>query len=372
MAARRPYGSVFRRRLPGRGPGGKPRYSPGWYVRVRRAGREVRRFGGADRDTALALLEVLRRQQDRERLLGEAPESDTTLAAFVPLFLRYAEREWTPASFRTVRNVAEHRLVPHFGAMRLRDITPVHVEQFLARQDHVSGATRNRLKSWLSSIFRHAQDLRIVARNPALEVRRSAEPQTPLPLISLSDQQRLVDGLEGGMRLLVLTALETGMRLGELVRLSWRDVDLGRGTLQVRESKAKRPRLLALSARLRLALEAAAAQRVRALHGPELVLRGACGPGGSLQKSWRTAFKRAAAAIGHPDLRVHDLRHLTAINLVRAGLDLPTVQRVLGHASLLSTLRYADYADESAASRAARALDRLHARGGDGTSEPGR
>ena len=58
-------------------------------------------------------------------------------------------------------------------------------------------------------------------------------------------------------------------------------------------------------------------------------------------------------------VRLHDLRHLAAINLVRAGMDLPTIQAHLGHKHLTSTLRYAAYADRTARARAAKALDEL-------------
>ena len=64
-------------------------------------------------------------------------------------------------------------------------------------------------------------------------------------------------------------------------------------------------------------------------------------------------------AIGRPELRIHDLRHLAAINLVRAGLDLPSVQTVLGHTTLISTLRYAAYSDNNAPMRAAALLDHV-------------
>ena len=54
-----------------------------------------------------------------------------------------------------------------------------------------------------------------------------------------------------------------------------------------------------------------------------------------------------------------DLRHLAAINLIRAGVDLPTIQAHLGHKHLISTLRYTAYADQTASARAAEALDRF-------------
>ena len=92
----------------------------------------------------------------------------------------------------------------------------------------------------------------------------------------------------------------------------------------------------------------------------EPVFANAVGRDGNLLWSWRRSFKKAAAGIGQPGLRVHDLRHLAAINLVRAGVDLPTVQAHLGHRHLVSTLRYAACADETASARAARTLDRIH------------
>lgn len=78
MPSRRPFGSIRRRRLAGLGPGGKPRYAPGFYVRVRRGGKDIRRYGGADKDTARAYLDLLQRQLDREHLLGESPQNNTT------------------------------------------------------------------------------------------------------------------------------------------------------------------------------------------------------------------------------------------------------------------------------------------------------
>ena len=116
---RRQVGSVFRRRLPGKGPGGKPRYAPGFYVRLRRRGRDLRCFGGSDRATALALLERLQRESDREDLLGEVLESDVTFGAFVPRYLEYAKREQTPLAYGTVR-----ALIPPRGQGATDDTLP--------------------------------------------------------------------------------------------------------------------------------------------------------------------------------------------------------------------------------------------------------
>lgn len=237
---RRQVGSVGRRRLPGKGPGGKPRYAPGFYVRLRRRGRDIRRYGGPDRATALALLERLQREIDREDLLGEVKESDIRFEAFVPRYLAYAEREQTPLAYKTLSALIHNRLGPGFNNMRLRTIRPADIERYLATRRKVMGPTRNRELSALSGIFRYAQDLGIVRRNPTKDVRRSAEPQTPLPLVSLNEQQDLIDAVGDPYRLLSQLGLETGMRLGEMLRLEWRDVDFSTNSILVRETKGMR------------------------------------------------------------------------------------------------------------------------------------
>ena len=71
------------------------------------------------------------------------------------------------------------------------------------------------------------------------------------------------------------------------------------------------------------------------------------------------AFKAAAAKIGYPNLRPHDLRHQAAVNLVRAGVPLPDVARWLGHSpnSLMVTMRYAQHAPGNAAETALALLE---------------
>lgn len=230
------------------------------------------------------------------------------------------------------------------------------IERLLEANAHHAPATRNRLLGALSAVYRRAMELGYVDRNPTTRVRRAREAVTAVPLVRVEMQERLLAALPSEFRLLFTTALDTGARLGELLRLKHQDVDASAGTLLLRTTKAGQPRIVRMSQRL---------QRLLCAHrpspdAPAALFHDAIGADGCLRWRWRKAFKRAAAFIGHADLRIHDLRHLAAINLVRAGVDLPTVQAHLGHRHLISTLRYAAYADESASARAARALDRIH------------
>ncbi len=280
--------------------------------------------------------------------------------AYAEAYLAFSRREHTSSTARTRRDLVRGKLVPFFRGRRLSTIGPRDVERLLAANAKLSPASRNRILSALSTMFARAVRLGYMEENPARGTPRAREHVAPLPLVSLADQERLLDALPPAKRTLFVVALDTGARLGELLRLQWRDIELDTGSLLLRRTKSHRPRIVRLSQRSRRTLRALSAERSGSAHALTPAFGEAVGRDGNLRWVWRRAFKEAAAAVGHPSLRIHDLRHLAAINLVRAGVDLPTVQAHLGHKHLISTLRYAAYADETASTRAARALDRIH------------
>ncbi len=281
-----------------------------------------------------------------------------TFEAFAEDYLAWSRLHHTESTHVTRKRLVLGVLLPAFLGRRLDRIATRDLDRLLASLDRVSPATRNRVLTAASTLFRRAQAMGYVERNPARGIERGREQVTPIPLVSLEKQDQLLELLPSDKRLLFLVALETAARLGELLRLRWDDVDLASRMLLLRTTKAGVPRLLKMSARLEEALRRDAAARSPD-PGSRRLFEAAIGGDGCLRSTWRLAFKEAAAQIGFPELRIHDLRHLTAINLVRAGVDLPTVQAFLGHRHLVSTLRYAAYADETATARAARALDRI-------------
>lgn len=142
---------------------------------------------------------------------------------------------------------------------------------------------------------------------------------------------------------LVLLALNTGLRRGELLQLRWRDLDLQRRMLTVRGegAKTRQTRHVPLNSE---------ATRVLKDWRPTVFEPDWCVFGGStevtplvaVKKAWRSVMKTANVT----QFRFHDLRHTFASKLVMAGVDLNTVRELLGHKSLLMTLRYAHLAPE--------------------------
>jgi integrase len=129
--------------------------------------------------------------------------------------------------------------------------------------------------------------------------------------------------------------LLTGSRLGEIVGLTWQDVDLEAGRLHIFQPKVKRAKVLALSPELRELLES----QVRGIGAAPVFTRPSGGPWepAFLQRAFKMAKKLAGI---RPELRIHDLRHSTASWLTIAGTSERMVRDVLGHKDARMTARY--------------------------------
>jgi integrase len=146
---------------------------------------------------------------------------------------------------------------------------------------------------------------------------------------------------------LILLALQTGLRRGELLALRWAEIDLVHARLTVRGTTAK-------SGRTRhLPLNVDAVQVLRDWRAGRTVDQRAAtsvvfaGEDGEPMFSLKTSWLKVARAAKLTDVRFHDLRHTFASKLVQAGVDLNTVRALLGHADLKMTLRYAHLAPEN-------------------------
>jgi integrase len=174
----------------------------------------------------------------------------------------------------------------------------------------------------------------------------------------------------------VLLSLDCGLRKGELLRLTWLDVDVNRKVVTVRVSKTKKPRIVPLTARGIGALESQKTRRGPGEPLPtELVFaeiavigdRGEAALRGGAEKDWKACRAKA----GFPTLRWHDLRHVFAVTAARAGVPLGDLMKILGHSSLIMSMRYAHHAPANSGDLARTRLEEFLGReGGIGEGTP--
>lgn len=309
-------------------------------------------------------------------LEGEA-ERRHTLAdiTFDDWARQYASIYLVPPVYRDGRRIAGLRswrdmrnrlriLTIYFGRKRLRDITYAHIEQFrLERLERITRtgkpptvATVHRELALLRRVLNAARQTGLIARNPFCDgpsLIRVADERERIRVLTADEEQRLLavcHGRRAHLRPLIIAALDTGARRGELLALRWSDINWTDGTLTLIQTKHTRvieQRTLPLSARLRREL---LAWRFRCPRSERVF------PFTEV----KTAFRRACELAGIADLRFHDLRHTAATRLVAAGLAVAEVSRILGHRTAAMTYRYINLSDDVLA-RMRRALDQADA-----------
>ena len=189
--------------------------------------------------------------------------------------------------------------------------------------------------------------------NPARQVRHRVENNVRIRFLSTEEEKKLRAVIEAACpeRIAELElALNTGLRMSEQYRLRWQDVSLTRRTLTIPRSKNGSPRHVPLN---KSALGAFECLKKRTGNS-EFVCGGPIKP-----RPW---FEPAVKAAGLTCFSWHCLRHTFTSRLVMAGVDLRTVQELMGHKTIVMTVRYSHLA----AKHTLAAVERLDA----STAEP--
>ena len=169
--------------------------------------------------------------------------------------------------------------------------------------------------------------------NPVTKVGMCKEKAIRLRYLEKEEIQSLVANCTPGLRAVVILAVNTGMRHGEIFNLKWHDVDFKRNVICLLETKSGEKREVPMNEVVKNELI-----KVRKHPKSPYIF---CHPNGERVKDIRKSFWTALKKSGIKDFRFHDLRHTAASQLVMAGVDLNTVREILGHNTIEMTLRYA-------------------------------
>lgn len=221
-----------------------------------------------------------------------------------------------------------------FAEMYLSDITPYIVEKYKAqRTKEVKHSTVNRQLACLKSIFNKAIAWgKFSGPNPVKSIKLFKENNERVRFLERDEIVRLLACCTKYLKGIVIIALNTGMRRGEILNLKWRDVDINRALIYLYNTKNKEKREVPINEQVKTALI-----RTRKHPQSEYIFCKKDGSSiGDIKKSFFTACKKS----GIKDFHFHDLRHTFASHLVMSGIDLNTVRELLGHKSMKMTLRY--------------------------------
>ncbi|MFC2157551.1 tyrosine-type recombinase/integrase [Acidobacteriota bacterium] len=256
-----------------------------------------------------------------------------TFERFTEIYLGYSKANKAHSTYwRHDRNNIK-KLLTSFQNFRLSDITPMMIETYKAkRRQKVSAATVNRELANLKNMFTMALEWGMAKSNPAKGVKRLKEPPGRIRYLRIEEIEVLVQACANHIKPIVIIAVNTGMRKGEILKLRWDCVDLRNRNVVILNSKNNESRIIPINKTLYNEFE-----RLCGKKRGEYVFANPDGqPYGDIKKGFTGAVRRA----GIEDFRFHDLRHTFASYLVMSGVDLRTVQQLLGHKDLKMTMRY--------------------------------
>ncbi|PIS01133.1 MAG: integrase [Chlamydiae bacterium CG10_big_fil_rev_8_21_14_0_10_35_9] len=209
-----------------------------------------------------------------------------------------------------------------------------------------SPATLNRYRSSLSCVFHAAcNDWGMIAESPLSKVRKRKEPRGRVRFLDQNEKERLLDACykSGSHRLylIVVLALATGMRKGEILNLKWEDVDLLKGKAILHETKNGERRIVLITGHA-LSLLRDHAKREHIFCSPYIFPSTFGTRVINIRSSWEYAVKLAMLS----DFHFHDLRHTFASYLAMNGATLAEIAEALGHKTLAMVKRYAHLTEE--------------------------
>lgn len=201
-------------------------------------------------------------------------------------------------------------------------------------------ATVNRYIVRLHGLLNHAvREYQWLTRNPIQGIRRLPESQGRTRFLSETEYQQLTaycaEHASPPFRLALLMSLVTGIRRGELLHLTWKNIDFKNRCLYLEQTKNNEKRTIPLVEPIFSLLQEHA--KIRSLLTP-LVFPSVKNP--VKPRSFQYEWKKLCTAIALENFRWHDLRHTAASYLVMSGSDLRTVAEILGHQTLEMTKRY--------------------------------
>jgi len=332
-----------------------------WEVRIVLEGGVRKSLYAKTRQEASRLLAQARR--DREDGVSAFTDRQT-VEQYLTTWLEGTKASTTEvSSYVRIQFDVRRCLIPRLGSYQLRKLTGQQVQAFYGQMlgEGYAASTVKHMHTTLHDALQTAVKLGLVHRNVADLVDPPRVLQREMDVLTEQQVRTLLDTVKGDrLEAVIVLALATGLRAGELMALQWHDVNLDSGVLQVRRTlkrvsrgygfgraktkRSHRPIALPTMATEALQKHHAAqleerAQAKDAWQDLDLVFCNEIGQRISRHTfqgySW---FGRVLRAAGLPHVRFHDLRHTAATLLLARGVNVKVVSEMLGHSSISVTL----------------------------------
>lgn len=308
-----------------------------WYYDFMHNKVRYRGVGGVTKTQAQRTLDKVRSKVLSGEYELENKVKNPRIEVFAETYLK--RRQYLRSRKRDAYSVKH--ILDHFRGKVLSQIKPADIEDYIAkrREFGISNATINRELACLKRMYNLAIKWGDAKRNPTNDIRFLEEPPGRTRFLSQEEAAKLVASCSTHLRPIVITALNTGMRLSEILGLTWDCVFIENAIdpyVALTATKNNKARYVPLNNDVVEVFTELKKNQVSqyvflSTHKKQLK---------SVRKPFETALKKA----GILNFRFHDLRHTFASHFVMNGGDLLTLKEILGHHSMKMVERYAHLA----------------------------
>jgi len=320
-------GAVFPRKTKG----GEIRWYLDYWDENDRRVQKVVKNAATQEDALRALVDVVSTVGQRRRKEPIRSTFSEFAKLYIESYAKVNKRSWTCDNY-----CLEAHLKPCFGRMDLGAISALDVETYRVERlkAGVKKSTTNREMALLKKMYHLAMDWGYATENPVLKVKLFSEQDNLKErVLAEPEEVKLLTACPPHLKPIVVFALNTGMRRGEILGLRWDQIDAKARTVRAIKTKSGRDRIIPLN---EVAADVLSIQRARAKGDFVFPSTRGCGRLKDVKKAFHSACRKA----GILGLRFHDLRHTFASRLIQRGADIVTVQKLLGHFSVTMTERY--------------------------------
>jgi integrase len=332
-----------------------------WYIDYHYKGKRVRRSLNT---TSKKVAELASKNVDiqiaKEELNLSAPKK-ISFEKFCERFLSWYKVQNSKNSYKDYENLFTSTIIPHFKGFYLKKINVEMVEKYkIKRSEKIKPATVNKELTALKHLFNKAIQWGYQKENPVTQVKKLKVIQKKFRFLSLDEIDLVLENCPDSIYPILLTAIHTGLRRSELFRLEWKDIDFEREILTVtakgeEHTKNYRNREIPMTDQLFgcfLKLPRKSNWIFTKENGERYV--------GWIRSSLELTVHKARI----DRFTLHDLRHTFASQIVMDGADLPTVQKLMGHSKITTTMIYSHLAPDHLKG----AIKRLSSRFNNGTN----
>jgi integrase len=299
------------------------RYPPGGALEVKLGWKASTDWGHA-----IAVRDDLQSRADKGLPLEDDPAPSFNDCASDWL----SRKEGTVKDFGTIRMHVDLHLAPTFGAKRIEEITAADIERWIARKrgEGLSPGYVKRIVNTLRAILYDALRAGLINRNPATDIAPIKGVNARQRFLDTAEIMRLLaaaEDVEPWLRDVVVWALHSGMRRGEIQSIRWpdvRNIPAGGKIVLLESTKSGKPRPVICTKGM---IEILARQADRRDAADDRVFPVS-------EMTWRRRWEKARKMAGLEDIDFHDLRRTNATQAAVSGVDLRTLAARMGHSDL--------------------------------------